>query len=100
MLIYHRTDRAGRDAIEREGFRHRPPPEGPSWTARDRDYFWFGASKEKCRETAWKCGWWVVMDVPDATPENRHDDGTRHEGVYRLHKDYINTLPRKLEEGD
>jgi hypothetical protein len=90
MKVYHRTDSHGRSGILLRGFAHDDPPAGPAWDAPDRGYAWFGISKEKCRETCNKAGWWAELDVPDDTTEHMLDDDQPYPGVYRLGHRWLN----------
>lgn len=93
MILWHRTDQAGRDGIAAEGFRQPDPPEGPAWDSPDRGIVWFAASQDVARQTCWRSGWWVRIEVPDDTAENELAPEVPHPGNYALPLDYVNTLP-------
>lgn len=97
MKLCHRTDQAGRDGIEAEGFKQSNPPIGPSWDSPDRGIVWFASSKEVACKTCWRSGWWVWIDVPDDTPEHKLSDGEPYPGNYALPIDYVNTLEVTFE---
>jgi hypothetical protein len=99
MEIYHTTGQTGRDGIQREGFRHADPPVGPAIDSEYRKYFWFGGTKEIARERAFRRGWWVILEVPDDTPE-RVEDGMVIKGVYGIPSDEVNGYPRRYEQGE
>jgi hypothetical protein len=43
-------------------------------------------------------GEWVQIDVPDDMPEHDLGDGSgNYPGVYKFHKDFLNTLPLRFE---
>src|SRR5665647_545906 len=90
---------AGRDGIEAEGFRQSDPPVGPAWDSPERGIVWFASSKEVARETCWRSGWWVWIEVPDDTLEYDVGDGEPYTGNYALSIDYVNTLRIGLEPG-
>lgn len=98
MRLWHSTDQRGRDRIAADGFQHEDPPAGPSWTAEDRDYFWWAISKEVALQTVNKTGWWVIIEVPDDTPEYELTPGETYPGVYRLSGHYLNSLPLVFEQ--
>ena len=100
MRLCHRTDQAGRDGIHAMGFRQLDPPKGPPWDSPERGKVWFAASKEVARQTCWRTGWWVWIEVPDATEEHRFDTGEVYTGNYALDIDFVNGLPRDFEPGD
>ena len=99
MRLCHRTDQAGRDGIEAEGFRQPDPPDGPAWTSPERERVWFAISKEVARQTCWRSGWWVWIEVPDETPEHELDNGERYEGNYALSIGFVNDLEMTFEPG-
>ena len=100
MKLCHRTDQAGRDGIAAHGFQQTDPPVGPSWSSSERGRVWFASSKEIARETCWRSGWWVWIEVPDDTPEYQLDDGQVYRGNYALAITYVNSLPKVFEAGD
>ena len=99
MKLWHRTDQAGRDGIGAEGFCEQDPPAGPAWDSPERGLVWFASSKEVGRETCWRCGWWVSVEVPDGTPEYDLGDAEPYTGNYALDIDYANTLEMAFEPG-
>lgn len=100
MRLCHRTDQRGRDGIGAVGFRQLDPPAGPAWTSPDRGRVFFAISKEVARQTCWRSGWWVWVDVPDDTPEYLLADGEPYPGNYALSIDYVNGLEMVFEQGD
>ena len=99
MRLFHRTDQAGRDGIEAKGFRQSDPPVGPAWDSPERGIVWFASSKEVARDTCWRSGWWVWIEVPDDTLEYDVGDGEPYTGNYALSIDCVNTLRIKSEPG-
>ena len=97
MKLCHRTDQAGRDGIEANGFRQKDPPEGPAWNSPDRGVVWFASSKNAAAEVCWRAGWWVWTDVPDDNSEYGLAGGESYPGKYALPIDYVNTLAMKFE---
>jgi hypothetical protein len=100
MRLWHRTDQEGKDAIAAEGFAQEDPPAGPAWDSPDRGRVWFAYSKEVARQTCWRVGWWVSIDVPDDTPEHKLPDGSPYSGNYALSIDYVNSLAKTFEQGN
>lgn len=52
------------------------------------------------RQTCWRSGWWVRVDVPDGTPEYTFDDGTQFAGNFHLAIEMVNALELEFERGD
>ena len=77
MLLYHGTDEAGRDGIERQGFARSDLADSPHGS-------WLVASKDD-PQAATRGTWRVVVDLPDhvaAQYECALDDGSIYAGVY------------------
>jgi len=61
---------------------------------------WFARTKEVARETCWRSGWWVWIDVPEDTPEYRLNDGEVYRHNFALKITYVNALQMTFEAGD
>lgn len=100
MKLWHRTDLHGKEGIEAHGFAQQDPPEGPAWDSPDRGRVYFAISKEVARQTCWHSGWWVLIEVPDDTPEYQFSDGSPNPGNYALSIEYVNNLKMTFEPDD
>ena len=100
MRLCHRTDQNGRDGIEAVGFHQPDPPVGPAWTAPERGRVWFAISKGVSRQTCWRSGWWVWIEVPGDTSEHRGPGGKPYQGNYSLSIAYVNGLSMMFEQGN
>ena len=82
------------------GFQQSDPPVGLGRTSPRRGRVWFAISKEVSRQTCWRSGWWVWIEVPDDTSEYLLPDGEPYQGNYPLSIEYVNCLEMMFEQGD
>ena len=61
---------------------------------------WFATSKEVSRQTCWRSGWWVWIEVPHDSAEYLLPGGEPFQGNYRLRIEYVNGLEMMFEQGD